>query len=89
MLSTLVTAWRTTIKRLVSDWLIAAAAFITIALAIALLASGPIYADAGIIRHRSGHQVILAVFLEGEPRYRGSFIAELTNRVVHHVIDEK
>ncbi len=46
MLSTLVTAWRTTIKRLVSDWLIAAAAFITIALAIALLASGPIYADA-------------------------------------------
>jgi hypothetical protein len=50
---------------------------------------GPIHADAGIVRHRSGHQVIVAAFLEGEPRYRGSFIAELTDRVVRHLIDEK
>jgi beta-lactamase class A len=50
---------------------------------------GPIHADAGIVRHKSGHQVIVAVFLEGAPRYRGSFIAELTDRVVSHLIDEK
>lgn len=47
---------------------------------------GPIHADAGIVRHRSGHQVVVAAFLEGAPRYRGSFIAELTDRVVRHLI---
>jgi hypothetical protein len=50
---------------------------------------GPIHADAGIVRHRSGHQVIVAAFVEGEPRYRGAFIAELTDRVVRHLIGEK
>jgi hypothetical protein len=50
---------------------------------------GPIHADAGIVRHRSGHQVVVAAFLEGEPRYRGAFIAELTDRVVRHLIGEK
>lgn len=50
---------------------------------------GPIHADAGIVRHRSGHQVVVAVFLDGEPRYRGSFIAELTDRVVRHLINSR
>lgn len=50
---------------------------------------GPIHADAGIVRHESGHQVIVAAFLEGTPRYRGSFIAELTDRVVRHLIADE
>jgi len=49
---------------------------------------GPIHADAGIVRHQSGRQVVVAVFLEGAPRYRGSFIAELTDRVVRHAVDD-
>ncbi|MGQ0595469.1 MAG: serine hydrolase [Gammaproteobacteria bacterium] len=47
---------------------------------------GPIHADAGIVRHRSGHQIVLAAFLEGTPRYRGSFIADFTDRVVRHLV---
>lgn len=46
MLSTVVVAWRTMVKRMVADWLIVGAAFTTVLLAVALLASGPIYADA-------------------------------------------
>jgi beta-lactamase class A len=46
---------------------------------------GPIYADAGIVRHPSGHQLIGAVFLEGSPRYRGSFIARLIERAVRRL----
>ncbi len=47
---------------------------------------GPIYADAGILRHRSGHQIVVVAFLEGAPRYRGSFIADFTDRVVRHLV---
>jgi beta-lactamase class A len=47
---------------------------------------GPIFADAGIVRHRSGHQLVLAVFLEGRPPYRGSFIAELSRRAIAHLL---
>jgi beta-lactamase class A len=47
---------------------------------------GPIFADAGIVRQRSGHQLVLAVFLEGRPPYRGSFIAELTRRAIAHLL---
>ena len=47
---------------------------------------GPIHADAGIVRHRSGHQVVVAAFVEGTPRYRGSFIADFTDRVVRHLV---
>jgi hypothetical protein len=48
---------------------------------------GPIHADAGIVRHvSSGRQVAIAVFVEGTPRYRGAFIAELTDRVVEHLL---
>lgn len=46
MMATLAVAWRTVIKRLVADWLIVAAVFSTVILATALLAAGPIYADA-------------------------------------------
>jgi beta-lactamase class A len=39
---------------------------------------GPITADAGILRSPSGRQVIIAAFVEGTPRYKGSFIAKIT-----------
>lgn len=39
---------------------------------------GPIYADAGIVRHRSGHEIVVVVFTEARPHYRGDFIADLT-----------
>jgi hypothetical protein len=49
---------------------------------------GPIYADAGIVRQLdSGRQVVIAVFTEATPAYRGEFIADLTERVVRHVLD--
>ena len=38
---------------------------------------GPIFADAGIIRSPSGRQLVLAVFIDSNPPYRGKFIAEL------------
>ncbi|HJQ76137.1 MAG TPA: ABC transporter permease [Acidimicrobiia bacterium] len=46
MLSTVVAAWRNLVKRLRVDWLILAAAAVTVLLAMVLLAAGPIYADA-------------------------------------------
>lgn len=47
---------------------------------------GPIYADAGIIRHADGRQLVVAVFLEGRPAYRGSFIAKLTKAAVNRLL---
>ncbi|MDJ0847153.1 MAG: serine hydrolase [Myxococcota bacterium] len=47
---------------------------------------GPIFADAGIVRHWSGHQLVVAVFIEGKPAYRGPFIAELTRRSIARVL---
>jgi beta-lactamase class A len=47
---------------------------------------GPIFADAGIVRHASGHQLVVVVFLRGRPAYRGSFIAELTRRAVRRLL---
>jgi beta-lactamase class A len=38
---------------------------------------GPIFADAGIIRGAAGRQLVLAVFMDSEPAYRGTFIADL------------
>lgn len=49
---------------------------------------GPIFADAGILRHASGHQLVIAAFVEGKPAYRGSFIAKLTRRLVQRVLPE-
>lgn len=39
---------------------------------------GPIYADAGIVRHASGREIVVVVFTEARPHYRGDFIADLT-----------
>ena len=49
---------------------------------------GPIFADAGIVRHASGHQLVVVVFLEGRPAYRGPFIAKLTRRAVRRLLPE-
>jgi hypothetical protein len=49
---------------------------------------GPIYADAGIVRNTSGHQLVVVAFLEGRPAYRGSFIARLTRRALQEVMKE-
>jgi hypothetical protein len=49
---------------------------------------GPIFADAGIVRHASGHQLVVVVFIEGQPAYRGSFIAKLTRRAVRRLLPE-
>jgi beta-lactamase class A len=46
---------------------------------------GPIYADAGIIRDPSGRQLIVVVFTEASPPYRGDFIADLTERAAAHL----
>ncbi len=47
---------------------------------------GPIFADGGIVRHASGHQLAIAVYLEGSPAYRGSFIARVTRRAVRELL---
>jgi len=49
---------------------------------------GPIYADAGIVRHTSGREIIVVVFTQGS--YRGDFIANLTERAARELlIDER
>jgi len=47
---------------------------------------GPILADAGIVRDASGRQLVLVVFTEGSPPYRGNFIAELAYRCAAHLL---
>ncbi len=47
---------------------------------------GPIYADAGIVRHPDGRQLVVAFFIEGTPRYRGEFIADVTHRAVERLL---
>jgi beta-lactamase class A len=47
---------------------------------------GPIFADAGIVRHRSGRQIVLAVFIESRPAYRGNFIAALARRSIERLL---
>ena len=47
---------------------------------------GPIFADAGIVRHSSGRQLAIAAFVEGKPAYRGSFIPEFTRAAVAHLL---
>lgn len=41
---------------------------------------GPIFADAGIVRHDSEKQFVLAAFIESRPAYRGGLIAALARR---------
>jgi len=45
---------------------------------------GPIYADAGIVRHASGREMVVVVFTEGS--YRGDFIADLTQRAAEELL---
>ena len=47
---------------------------------------GPIFADAGIVRHASGRQFVLVVFTQGQPPYRGDFIADLTEACAAHLL---
>jgi beta-lactamase class A len=47
---------------------------------------GPIYADAGIVRDRTGRQFVLAVFTDATPAYRGDFIATLAKRSAAHLL---
>ena len=48
---------------------------------------GPIYADAGIVRHmESGRQIVIVVFTEASPAYRGDFIADLTERSAERLL---
>jgi beta-lactamase class A len=47
---------------------------------------GPIYADAGIVRHTSGRQFVLAVLTDARPSYRGTFTADLTERCARHLL---
>ena len=47
---------------------------------------GPIYADAGIVRNGGAGDLVVAVFLEGRPAYRGSFVAELSRMSTEHVL---
>jgi beta-lactamase class A len=47
---------------------------------------GPIYADAGIVRDRHGRQLVLVVFTEARPPYRGTLIAELAHRAVAQLL---
>jgi hypothetical protein len=48
---------------------------------------GPIYADAGIVRHvESGRQMVIVVFTEANPAYRGEFIADLTERSARRLL---
>jgi hypothetical protein len=49
---------------------------------------GPIYADAGIVRHPSGRKIVLAVFTEAHPHYRGDFIADLTESAARRWLAE-
>jgi hypothetical protein len=46
---------------------------------------GPIYADAGIVRHPDGRELALAVFTEASPPYRGEMIAELAYRAASYL----
>ena len=50
---------------------------------------GPIYADAGIVRQMaSGRQMVIVVFTEASPAYRGDFIADLTAASAERVLGE-
>lgn len=47
---------------------------------------GRIIADAGIVRDRRGRELVLVVFIDSSPRYRGSFIADLSHDMTEAVL---
>lgn len=50
---------------------------------------GPIFADAGIMRGPSGGQLVLVVFMEATPGYRGGFIAGLARACARDLLDKE
>ena len=47
---------------------------------------GRIIADAGIVRERAGKELVVVVFIDSSPRYRGSFIADLSEAMTESVL---
>lgn len=47
---------------------------------------GRITADAGIVRDRRGRELVIVVFIDSSPRYRGSFIADLSHDMTEAVL---
>lgn len=47
---------------------------------------GRIIADAGIVRNRAGRELVVVVFIDSSPRYRGSFIADLSEAMTTSVL---
>lgn len=47
---------------------------------------GRIIADAGIVRGPDGRELVIVVFIDSSPRYRGSFIADLSEAMTEHVL---
>ncbi|RIK45962.1 MAG: hypothetical protein DCC58_04830 [Chloroflexi bacterium] len=85
MMTVISAAWRVVLKRSISDWLILAAAFLTIILATTLLAAGPIYADAVTLSgvRRTLHDApVRDANLEISARIRGPEYAQLDSTVV-------
>lgn len=47
---------------------------------------GQIIADAGIVRRPDGRELVIVVFIDSNPRYRGSFIADLSQAMTEDVL---
>lgn len=47
---------------------------------------GRIIADAGIVRNDEGRELIVVVFIDSSPRYRGSFIADVSEKMTETVL---
>jgi len=47
---------------------------------------GRIIADAGIVRNAAGHEMVIVAFIDSAPRYRGSFIADLSEAMTRSVL---
>lgn len=47
---------------------------------------GRIIADAGIVRSTDGRELVVVVFVDSSPRYRGSFIADLSEAMTEEVL---
>lgn len=47
---------------------------------------GRIIADAGIVRNAAGKELVVVVFVDSSPRYRGSFIADLSAAMTETVL---
>jgi len=48
---------------------------------------GPIYADSSFVRAPDGRDLVVAVFTDGRPAYRGDFMADLTEAAVERFLE--